>query len=38
MLLDYTDPKLRRVMDEARAQRSREVARLFGLLFRRGDR
>lgn len=35
MQTEFTEEHMRKVMEEARAMRSKEVARLFGLLFRR---
>lgn len=35
MLYDLAEPEMQKVINQARAQRSREMARLFARLFRR---
>lgn len=35
MFHDLAEPEMIKVINEARAQRSREMARLFALIFRR---
>ncbi|MBY4894573.1 hypothetical protein KUL25_17580 [Rhodobacteraceae bacterium N5(2021)] len=35
MLHDLAEPEMRKIIDQARAERSREIARLFAQLFRR---
>lgn len=35
MLYDLAEPEMQKVINQARAERSREMARLFAKLFRR---
>lgn len=35
MFHDLSEPEMRKIIDQARAERSREIARLFAALFRR---
>lgn len=35
MNIELSDPKMQRIMEEARLERAKEMSRLLGLLFRR---
>lgn len=38
MLHDLAEPEMQKVINQARAERSREMARLFARMFRRAPR